>query len=193
MNQEETISLFDKVIKGDKNAFRILFERYSRRMFHLAYYYLQSKETSEEVVLDVFTVMWNKRETLSHVKEPERYLYTSVKNQALHYLRRGYAQKQESLSLYEIEILPENDTPENKLLDNEYRTLIQDAVNSLPAKCGEVFRLVLADKLKNREIAELLNISEKTVNEHIAKAYKRISEYVNKQYQSSKRYFLLLF
>ena len=53
----------------------------------------------------------------------------------------------------------------------------------LPPKCREVFRLVLSDKLKNREIADVLGISEKTVNIHIAKAYERIAEFVNRRYK----------
>lgn len=73
------MSLFKSVVRGDETAFRLLFETYSRRLFHVAYYYLNSRELAEEAVLDVFTVIWQKRETLSHVKEPERYLYISVK------------------------------------------------------------------------------------------------------------------
>lgn len=59
---------FGKVVKGDEAAFRLLFETYSRRLFHVAYYYLNSRELAEEAILDVFTVIWQKRETLSHVK-----------------------------------------------------------------------------------------------------------------------------
>lgn len=70
--------------------------------------------------------------------------------------------------------------------------LIQQAIDSLPPKCKEVFRLVLSDKLKNREIADLLGISEKTVNIHIAETYGRIAEYVNRQYKQVKRFKLLL-
>lgn len=183
MQEISTTTLFGKVLQGDENAFRLLFENYSRRLFHLAYSFLHSRETSEEAVLDVFTTIWNKKEALFHVKDPERYLYTSVKNQALHYLRRQTIPEADSLSLYEVELLPEDNTPENKLIDQEYKSLIQDAINSLPPRCREVFRLVLSDKLKNKEIAHLLDISEKTVNEHIALAYKRIAFYVNKQYK----------
>lgn len=193
MENKDIILLFRQVITGDEAAFRLLFEGYSRRLYHLAYYYLHSKEAAEEVVLDVFTVIWKKRESLSHVEEPERYLYISVKNQALHYIRRGYVEDTAPLSLYEIEFIPDTDTPERHLLDEEYRILVQQAVDSLPPKCREVFRLVLADKLKNREIAELLDISEKTVNEHIAKAYKRVAEYVNKQYRQTKNFLFLFF
>lgn len=174
--------LLKQLIEGNESAFRLLFDTYSRRLFHLAYAYLHSKELAEEAVLDVFTTIWNKRDSLSVIKDIERYLYISVKNQALHYIRRNYIKENDSLDLYEIELLPEDNTPEKTLIDHEYQSLIQDAINSLPPKCKEVFRLVLADKLKNREIADLLDISEKTVNQHIALAYKRISAYVNKQY-----------
>lgn len=193
MEKRPIISLFERAITGDETAFRQLFETYSRRLYHLAYYYLHSREAAEEAVLDVFTGIWKKREGLQHVKEPERYLYTSVKNQALHYIRRGYTEDTAPLSLYEIEFVPDTDTPEQQLLDSEYQTLVQQAIDSLPPKCREVFRLVLADKLKNREIAELLDISEKTVNEHIAKAYRRVAEYVNKQYRQTKGFLSLFF
>ena len=186
MEKESGMSLFKSVVRGDETAFRLLFETYSRRLFHVAYYYLNSRELAEEAVLDVFTVIWQKRETLSHVKEPERYLYISVKNQALHYVRRGYVQEKDSFSLYEMELIPDSDTPEKSLMDEEYQVLVQQAIDSLPPKCREVFRLVLSDKLKNREIADVLGISEKTVNIHIAKAYERIAEYVNRQYKQVK-------
>ena len=57
MEEGSIISLFEKVVKGDEAAFRILFETYSRCLFHVAYYYLNSRELSEEAVLDVFTVI----------------------------------------------------------------------------------------------------------------------------------------
>lgn len=175
--------LLNKIIEGDENALRLLFEEYSQKLFHLAYYYLQAREPAEEAVLDVFTTIWNKRQSLSHVKNIGHYLYTSTKNQALHYIRRDYSPDKTNISLYEIELIPENSNPESTLLDREYELLIQEAIDSLPPKCKEVFRLVLSDKLKNREIAELLSISESTVNEHIALAYKRISLYVRKRYK----------
>ena len=88
-----------------KRRFGCFLKLYSRRLFHLAYYYLDSRELAEEAVLDVFTVVWQKRETLAHVKEPGHYLYVAVKNQALHYIRRGYVQEKEPYSLYEIELV----------------------------------------------------------------------------------------
>lgn len=121
MQEISITTLFSQILQGDENAFRLLFESYSRRLFHLSYSYLHVRETAEEAVLDVFTIIWNKRASLSHVKDPERYLYTSVKNQALHYLRRQTIPEEASLSLYEVELLAEDNTPENKLIDLEYK------------------------------------------------------------------------
>lgn len=184
MKSNDSPGLFIRLTHGDQKALRQLFEYYSHRLFHLAYSFLHSREMAEEVVLDVFTNIWNKRNSLKHVENIESYLYTSVKNQSLLYLRRKYVPDENILSLYEIELIPGENDPENSLLDKEYEQLIQEAINSLPPKCREVFRLVLSDKLKNKEIAQLLSISESTVNEHIALAYKRVAMYVNKRYKN---------
>lgn len=183
MENEFTEPLLQAIAAGDRDAFRRLFDAYSPSLFHLAYSYLHSKELAEEAVLDVFAAIWKKHASLAHIKEIKHYLYTSVKNQSLHYIRRNYLSEKDSFDLYEIELFPEKDTPEDILLNREYECLIQEAINSLPPKCREVFRLVLSDKLKIREIAALMEISEKTVNEHISLAYKKIAIYINKRYK----------
>ncbi|WP_304248181.1 RNA polymerase sigma factor [Parabacteroides gordonii] len=173
-------SLIDNIAKGDEKAFRLLFDMYYQQLFHHALYYLSSKEQAEEAVSDVFFIIWKKRETLDKIENIESYLYTSVKNQALHYIRRTNEPEKDSLELYHIEILSDGSDPERKLLDQERRELIQSAINSLPNKCREVFRLTMSDKLKHKEIAKLLDISEKTVEAHVASAYKKIQAYIRK-------------
>ncbi|MDR1380839.1 MAG: RNA polymerase sigma-70 factor [Tannerella sp.] len=183
MNKEQSIILLEKIVRGDEHALRQLFDMFSHKLFHLAYSYLQSREVAEEVVLDVFTAIWNKRNSLAHVKNIESYLYISAKNQALQYIRRKPIPDENLLSLYEIELISEDSTPEHILLGKEYELIIQEAIDTLPPKCKEVFRLHLSDNLKNREIAKLLSISEKTVSDHLTLAYKRISSYVKKRYR----------
>jgi RNA polymerase sigma-70 factor (ECF subfamily) len=182
MKNNSLSHLLQRIIEGDENALRLLFETCSPKLFHLAYYYLQAKELAEEVVLDVFMIIWKKRKSLHQVQNIENYLYTSVKNQALHYIRRNHIPPAEELSLYEIELISESNNPEDILLDKEYESLVQEAIDSLPPKCREVFRLVLSDRLKNKEIASLLSIIESSVNQYIALACKRIAEYVKKRY-----------
>lgn len=183
----ETDDLIARIADGNEVAFRQLFDAYYSRLFHLAVYFLRSKELAEEVVSDVFFIIWTKRDTLAEIKNIQNYLYTSVKNQSLHYIRRSASPEYERVSLYQVELIEDNDNPELSLVDREYRDLIQQAIDSLPEKCREVFRLVMSDKLKQKEIALLLDISIKTVEAHIATAYKRIAVYVNKEYSASAK------
>lgn len=178
----ENTTLLERIAAGDELAFKQLFDRYYQKLFHLALYFLRTRELAEETVADVFYIIWKKRAALPTIEHIEYYLYTSVKNQALHYIRRTLLPEPIPLELYQIQWLPDTDNPERAFLDQEYRDLIQEAILSLPDKCREVFRLVLSDRLKHKEIACLLDISEKTVEAHIATAYKKIALYVNKKY-----------
>jgi RNA polymerase sigma-70 factor (ECF subfamily) len=181
----ETATLINKIASGDEVAFKRLFMLYYQRLFHLAVYFLKSKELADEVVSDIFFHLWVKKETLPGISEINRYLYAAVKNQSLYYLRRrNVIPNSDTMELYNIEWIPDADDPEGRLLKQEYKDLIQQAILSLPAKCREVFRLVLSDRLKHKDIAILLDISEKTVESHVSKAYKRIAEYVTKKYDS---------
>ena len=130
---------------------------------------------------------------IREIEDVEKYLYTSVKNQALQYIRRDKTLDNEYLELYQIEAIPVSDDPEKQLLQQEYLDLIQQAIYSLPEKCREVFRLVQQGDLKHREIASLLGRSEKTVEAHVANAYRRIAQYVNHEdSRSEKRLHLIL-
>ena len=178
--------LLCKISEGDEVAFRMLFDIYYQKLFHLALYFIKSKELAEEIVSDIFFIIWKRRKALGDIDDIEKYLYISTKNQALHYIRRTPVIDKIPLELYTINLLQDENNPEDKLINQEYRTLIQDAIDSLPDKCKEVFRLMLSDKLKHKQIAQLLNISEKTVEAHITSAYKRIAQYVNKEYSNPK-------
>ncbi len=174
----EKDDLLDRISGGDEVAFRTLFDMHYQRLFHVALYYLKTTELAEEAVCDVFFIIWQRRDRMHKIHDIERYLYTSVRNQALHYIRRSRRPAQKPLDLYTVEIIPDADDPHSKLIDSEYRETVQRAIDSLPGQCREVFRLTLSDKLKQREIASLLSISIKTVEAHISTARKRIAAYV---------------
>jgi RNA polymerase sigma-70 factor (ECF subfamily) len=180
-----TATLINKITNGDEVAFKRLFMLYYQRLFHLAMYFLKSKELAEEVVSDIFFHLWIRKNTLTTISDINKYLYAAVKNQSLYYLRRkNIMPNNDAMELYCIECIPDADDPESTLLNREYKDLVQQAILSLPEKCREVFRLVLSDRLKHKDIAILLDISEKTVEAHVANAYKRIAQYVTKKYSS---------
>lgn len=185
--------LLSKVAEGDEKAFRSMWDIYYLKLFHVALYFVRSKELSEEAVSDVFFNIWQKKELLLSIDNLDKYLYVAVKNQALQYLKKQAAQNKEPIDLYTVDFFHDQNNPELQFLDAEFQILVQQAIDSLPEKCKEVFRLHFSDKLKQREIGVLLEISEKTVGIHIMNAYKRIAQYVNHEYNKDENINRMLF
>jgi RNA polymerase sigma-70 factor (ECF subfamily) len=175
--------LLERISKGDENAFKELFDIYYHKLFNEAYYFLKDKECAEDVVTDVFYIIWCKRHDLPNVNDIDSYLYITTKNQSFHYLNKGLTQIDHDCNLYELEYIAEKGNPEDELLDREYLKLVQEAIDSLPDKCKEIFRLYL-DNVKQKDIATILEISIKTVEMQISIAYKRIKKYVTKRYDN---------
>lgn len=186
-SERESGELLNRISRSEETAFRQFFDVYYRKLFHVAFYFLKSKELAEEAVADVFYFIWRKRAHLPAIKDLDSYLYISVKNRALHYLRHHSFQKGDLAELYTLEYIPDPDNPERTLLDEEYKKLIQNAIDSLPAKCKEVFRLAFSSKMKHKDIAVLLDISGKTVEAHITKAYREIGLYVRRAYETKEK------
>lgn len=178
--------LLSKIAEGDEKAFRSMWDIYYLKLFHVALYFVRSKELSEEAVSDVFFNIWQKKELLPSIDNLDKYLYVAVKNQALQYLKKQAVQNREPIDLYTVDFFHDQNNPELQFLDAEFQALVQQAIDSLPEKCKEVFRLHFSDKLKQREIGVLLDISEKTVGIHIMNAYKRIAQYVNHEYNKDE-------
>ena len=76
-------TLLVKISQGEETAFRQLFDMYYQKLFHVAVYFLKSNELAEEAVSDVFYIIWKKKESLLEIDDIEKYLYTSINNQAL--------------------------------------------------------------------------------------------------------------
>ena len=72
--------LLRKISEDDETAFRKLFDTYYQKLFHLALYFIKSKELAEEIVSDVFFIIWKRRKALGDVDDIEKYLYISTKN-----------------------------------------------------------------------------------------------------------------
>ena len=184
MERNTLYYILKQVSEGNESAFRIFFDIYYQRLFNVAFYFLKSKECAEEAVADVFFLIWKKRVSLLEIEDIKSYMFIMIKNESIRYIKKGKLFSENNQDLYIIESLAEESDPERKFIEEEYLHLIQEAINSLPEKCKEVFRLSVNEKLKQKEIAILLDISIKTVEAHMANAYKRIGQYVNKKYMS---------
>ena len=175
----DTYDLQNRLTIGDQTALKTLYDRYSTKLFQLAFAIVRSKEMAEEVVEDVFIKVWKKREQVGKIENFTFYLYVMTKNSSRDYLRKYGNKKiinldEVALPFYRLDI-----TPEDLMITEEIINQINKAINELPTKCRLIFKLVKEDGLKYREVAELLHLSRKTVENQVGIALKKIHSVVN--------------
>ena len=173
--------LVRQISSGDQKAFERLHRMYYKRLCQFAFLILRSQERSEEAVSDVFFNVWMKRELLIPTRNIRSFLYTSVHNQAINYLQREHPiHVQEDLNMYELEM----ESPEplaDEVIDRQlFRQRLQQAFDQLPERCRLITRMYYNDQLQYKEIAQILQLSHKTVEAQIAIATHKIKEIFDK-------------
>ncbi|HQU57661.1 MAG: RNA polymerase sigma-70 factor [Phaeodactylibacter sp.] len=149
-----------------------LFQRFQPMLVAYACQYLRSEEDAREAVQDVFMGVWNNREHLQLDESLKPYLYTATRNKALNYLNR---RRLAAVSIEEAPVYAsERPKVEAAMEAEELKALIYDEVRRLPERCREIFLLSRREGLSNREIAERLAVSEKTVENQMTIALKRL-------------------
>ncbi|MGH2644380.1 MAG: RNA polymerase sigma factor, partial [Chitinophagaceae bacterium] len=140
--------------------------------------FVKCKESAEEIVEDVFISVWNKRENLPDISNLRTYLYVAVKNISLNYLqRRGYPF--EDLDQLDVSLISFSPTPEHIIVASEMLQAINKAISELPPRCRIIYKLVKEDGLRYKEVADILQISPRTVENHIATALHKIAREIN--------------
>lgn len=158
-----------------QDFFDYAYSRYSKMVRFYVYSYLKDNEKSNDIVQDVFLAFWEKIDTLDSSRDVFPYILVMAKYRCLNHLRREkYHQEfsdQTKLSVMDISIIALEQT-EDYISFNEVNTRINAAVESMPPKVRETFIYSRYKLLKNKETAEKLMISEKTVEYRISCAYK---------------------
>ena len=175
------------IANGDQKKFRQLIELTSDELLWFAIGFLKNKEISEEIVSDVYVNIWNKRTQLESIINLKSYLFICVRNGCLSHLRKAKNEKIVSIdSVNEFSFMPV-EGPEDSLIEKEIIEQIYAAIETLPCKCKLVFTLAKINGLKYREIAEVMDITEKTVNNHLVLAVKKITELLNVNKKQKKK------
>lgn len=155
----------------DQERFCLFFKENYHTACLIANRYVKNVQQSEDLVQDVFAVLWEKRETLLKFKNPRNYLYTVVRNRALNFIQR---EKRGNVPFSAIsgEIAAE-DAPDS--YQKEVMAVrIFRAIDELPPQCKKIFNLAYQHNLSYQEIAEELNLSKNTVKTQMGIAYKSL-------------------
>lgn len=154
---------------------------YFSKMKYFAKVYIFSEEEAENIVQDVFTELWEKKELLQMQINLAAYLFAATKNKCLNFLRHQSVVQEAAdemreahrlaleMSLNSLEVFEINEFSQK-----EIGALIESALNTLPEKCREIFVLNKLEGRKQKEIANLLNVSVHTVENQIAIAFKKL-------------------
>ncbi len=153
-----------------KNQFEQLFKNQFGHLCNFAIQYVQDKDNAQDICQRVFVNLWEKRAEVNMDKSIKSYLFTAVKNRCLNHIRdnKKYRSKVLDLDCGDFEIAEVEDF----FGAAELKTKIENALALLPEKCRLVFEMSRYQGLKYREIAEELDISQKTVEAHMSKAMK---------------------
>ena len=165
----------------DERTLESLFREHFTGLCQFAIGYIRDDEAAKEIVQDAFVNLWEKRHTIDLSKPVKSYLSTSVRNKCLNYLRDH---KKFSSGLLALENLSNDamfDQPD-QLVESDLRGQIILAIDELPKKCREIFKMSRYHNLKYQQIADHLQISVKTVETQISKALQhmrlRLAEYL---------------
>lgn len=173
--------LFDQIKLGDQNALECLFSIYFPRLNNFAKNVVKDDVISQDIVQDVFVKVWEKRAEIETINL-EAFLFRLVRNRCIDYIKRlkvvnnrmqeiQISSKYEEL--YRIDFI--GDEP-YVLIEKELKLKIEQTIETLPDRCREVFVLSRINGLKNREIAEKLDISIKNVERHLSRAMQSFKE-----------------
>ena len=191
MNQFENYSdseLAAKIKSGEKYAYQQLFERYAPRIYQFSISYLYNKADAEELVQDVFLKIWEKRETLNLSKNIKSFIFKIAVNTIYDFIRRRNLKNAFHDFTLEDWEADSNNTWHTIIFD-DMQAHLEKLISQLPEQQQKIFRLSKQEGLTNDEIAQQLNVSKRTVENHL---YRAIS-FLKKHFQNQSFALLLLF
>jgi RNA polymerase sigma-70 factor (ECF subfamily) len=174
--------------KGNLLAFNALYDEYSNRLYRFAFGYLKSEEEAEELVQEVFTIIWEKR---SHLKEElsfKSFLFTI----AFNIIRKHFRSKVQLAEYLKSGLVDDMDTQTSQQVsyDSLYQ-YINELIEKMPRRRKEVFKKSRIEGLSVKEIADEFKVSHKTVENQLTEALKFIRTNLNQEYIPAILFFML--
>jgi|GEM_PF-5302984 len=166
------IELISRWNIGEEAAFAVFYKRHVRSLVHIAFMKTGNAGAAEEIVQDSFLSFYQHRGT--SFLNPLGYVKVILKNKVIDYYRRETNQH----VVVHIDTVQESShkkDPETEFIIKEQDSLLNEAIEHLPKKCGEIFKLRRIDDLSNKEVANRLGLSVNTVEQHMRRAIRLLS------------------
>ena len=167
--------IVDCIQHGDEQVFELFFRNYYERLCNYANTILNDMDEAEEMVQNAFLTIWERRESFEVHTSLKSYLYRAVYNSSLNSLKHKKVQQKHE-QYYKQNTAPDYESATSELMENELQQLAQKAIEQLPPQCKMVFTLSRVEQLTYAEIAEQMNISAKTVENHMVRALRFLRE-----------------
>lgn len=176
--------------EDDAKAFDHLFGQYSKRLYYFALGYLKSKEEAEEIVQEVFYKIWQNRKSLNPELSFKAYIFKIAYRKINEVFRKV---SQEQLFRHElVDVFLESDNNLDERTDyHSLLELVDSITNNLPPRQKDIFIKRKQQGLSVNEIAEILNIAPKTVENHLTEALKKIKSGLMKEKSAGLLFFFL--
>ena len=158
---------------GDQATFEAIFRAYYPRLVILVQVYVRSKETAEDLVQQLFLALWRRHRTLEITDSLNAYLFRAARNTAFNHLRHARVERlgRDRIAAAPLRLV----APADEMVgEHDLARAIDQAVEELPERCRLVFTLSRREGLSQREIAEALGISLKTVETQIHRAFEAL-------------------
>jgi RNA polymerase sigma-70 factor (ECF subfamily) len=173
---------------GNKSAFDFLFRSHYPGLCSYANKYVKSTDISEEIVQEVFVKLWEKHQKISIHTSVRAYLYQSVFNGCMNYIKGVQARGFRHVDLEDVSI--RNELMSMDMADAEFSRMFSEdvekdlelAISDLPEQCREIFRMCRTDNLSYKDISSLLNVSRSTVKTQMSRAMNRILKQMEKYF-----------
>ncbi|PRD56691.1 RNA polymerase sigma factor [Sphingobacterium gobiense] len=193
MINDQNLSEYEILLRlqaGEEDAFRILYERYSRLIYGNIMRFINDESAADDLLQDVFVKVWEHRTSIDPSLSFAAYLFTCSRNMVFNFRRRLKLEIESAIHLAD-ESVQLAESVDSILHKKEVHKLIENVISQLPLQRQRIFRMCKLDGKSYQEVAEELQISVSTVRDHIVKANKFIKDVL--MYEGSFSSLLLLF
>jgi RNA polymerase sigma-70 factor (ECF subfamily) len=167
------------IAEKDEESFSQLFSAYYPKLIQLALAFVPEIVAAQEIVSDVFYKILKSPKNLDRITDFDNYIFITVRNQSFTYLKKNkHKVFFDTIDQKADYLLHDHKNPEKSLLSDELFSLVDEAIHNLPPKRKVIFLLVKEEGKKYKEVAQILNISIKTVELQMSLALKKIRKII---------------